>query len=84
MKNMLNNLTEDELHKLIGSNVAKIRIEKGFSQLAISLEIGNKSPSLFSSAELYKDKRHFNIAQLHKIAKVLDVDISDFFKLIDK
>ena len=84
MKNKLYGLTEDELYKLIGSNVARIRIEKGFSQLAISLEIGNKSPSLFSSAELYKDKRHFNIAQLHKIAKVLDVDISDFFKLIDK
>lgn len=83
MKNKLHDLTEDELYKLIGSNVARIRQEKGFSQLALSLEIGNKSPSLFSSAELYKDKRHFNIAQLHKIAKVLDVDICDFFKLVD-
>jgi len=82
MKNKLNNLTEDELHKLIGSNVARVRQEKGFSQLALSLEIGNKSPSLFSSAELYKDKRHFNISQLHKIAKTLDVDMCEFFTFV--
>jgi len=82
MKKKLTDLTEDELHKLIGSNVARIRQEKGFSQLALSLEIGNKSPSLFSSAELYKDKRHFNISQLHKIAKVLDVDICEFFTFV--
>jgi len=82
MKNKLTDLTEDELHKLIGSNVARIRQEKGFSQLALSLEIGNKSPSLFSSAELYKDKRHFNISQLHKIAKVLDVDMCEFFTFV--
>ena len=82
MKNKLNNLTEDDLHQLIGSNVARIRQEKGYSQLALSLEIGNKSPSLFSSSELYKDKRHFNITQLHKIAKVLDVDICEFFKVV--
>jgi transcriptional regulator with XRE-family HTH domain len=81
MEKRFNNLTEDELYQLIGFNVAKIRQEKGYSQLALSLEIGNKSPSLFSSAELYKDKRHFNIAQLHKIAKILDVEICDFFKI---
>jgi len=82
MKNKLTDLTEDELHKLIGSNVARIRQEKGFSQLALSLEIGNKSPSLISSAELYKNKRHFNISQLHKIAKVLDVDMCEFFTFV--
>ncbi len=82
MKYKLYDLTEEELYKLIGSNVARMRQEKGFSQLALSLEIGNKSPSLFSSAELYKDKRHFNIAQLHKIAKVLDVDICEFFRVV--
>ena len=82
MKNKLTDLTEDELHKLIGSNVARVRQEKGFSQLALSLEIGNKSPSLISSAELYKNKRHFNISQLHKIAKVLDVDMCEFFTFV--
>ena len=50
--------------KSIGSNVAKLRKEAGYSQLSLSLELGNKSPSLFSSAEVYKNKRHFNILQL--------------------
>ena len=76
---MNNNLSDDELHKLIGFNVARIRQEKGYSQLSLSLEIGNSSPSLLSSAELYKNKRHFNITQLHKIAKILDVEICNFF-----
>jgi len=50
------------------------------SQLQLSLEIDNKSPSLLSAAEVYKNKRHFNIAQLHKIANVLDINFCDFFK----
>jgi len=81
MDKKLNNLTEEELYKLIGSNVAKLRKKAGLSQLALSLEIGNKSPSLISAAEIYTNKRHFNISQLQKIANVLDVDICDFFKL---
>lgn len=80
MSKNINNLTEDELHKLIGSNVAKFRKKANLSQLALSLEIGNKSPSLLSSAEIYTNKRHFNISQLQKIAKALDIDICDFFK----
>ncbi len=76
----INDLSIDELHILIGSNVAKYRKKANLSQLALSLEMGNKSPSLVSSAEIYTNKRHFNIEQLHKIAKILNVDIIDFFK----
>lgn len=76
-------LSIDELHILIGKNVAKYRKKVNFSQLALSLEMGNKSPSLVSSAEIYTNQRHFNIEQLHKIAKILDVDIVDFFKIQD-
>jgi len=80
MNKEINNLSSDTLHILIGKNVSRLRKEAGFSQLELSLEIGNKSPSLLSSAEVYKNKRHFNITQLHKIAKVLDIDICEFFK----
>ena len=38
------NLTIEELHKRIGLNVAKLRKKANFSQLALSLEMGNKSP----------------------------------------
>jgi len=80
MDKKLNNLSSDALHILIGNNVSRLRKEADLSQLELSLEIGNKSPSLLSSAEVYKNKRHFNITQLHKIAKVLDIDICEFFK----
>jgi len=80
MDKKLNNLSSDALHILIGNNVSRLRKEADFSQLELSLEIGNKSPSLLSSAEVYKNKRHFNITQLHKIAKILDIDICEFFK----
>jgi len=79
MNKHINNLTADELHKLIGANVARLRKKANLSQLALSIEMGNKSPSLISSAEIYTNKRHFNITQLQKIAKVLDVDICEFF-----
>lgn len=80
MNKNINNLSTDELYILIGKNVARLRQKANMSQLDLSLEMGNKSTSLISSAELYKNKRKFNIAQLHKIAKILNVDINDFFK----
>ena len=80
MNKKINNLSTDELYILIGKNVARLRSEANLSQLELSLEMGNKSPSLVSAAELYANKRKFNIAQLHKIAKILDIDISEFFK----
>ena len=80
MNKEISNLSSDALHIRIGKNVSRLRKEAGLSQLDLSLEMGNKSPSLLSSAEVYKNKRHFNITQLHKIAKVLDIDICEFFK----
>ena len=82
MKKEVNDLSTDELYILIGRNVARLRKEAKLTQLELSLEMNNKSPSLLSSAELYANKRHFNIAQLHKISKILNVNISAFFKPI--
>lgn len=82
MKN-INDLDTDELYILIGKNVAKYRKNANLSQLDLSLEMGHNSTSLVSSAELYRNKRKFNIAQLHTIAKILDIDICEFFKNID-
>ncbi|PHO12562.1 transcriptional regulator [Malaciobacter marinus] len=82
MNKNINNLSTDELYILIGKNVARLRQKANMSQLDLSLEMGNKSTSLISSAELYKNKRKFNIAQLHKISKILNVDICEFFQPI--
>jgi transcriptional regulator with XRE-family HTH domain len=84
MSKEINSLDTDELYKMIGKNVARLRHEAKLSQLELSYAIGNSSPSLFSAAELYKNKRKFNIAQLHKIAKILDIDICEFFNTDNK
>ncbi len=69
----------DALHKIVGLNVMRIRKEKGMTQLELALSIGLKSVGLISVAELYHNKKHFNIEHLYKISKALDVNICDFF-----
>ena len=66
-------------HTLIGKNVKRIREEKGLSQRALSLAIGQESTSIISQAELGRNK-HFNIEQLYKISKELNVNFCEFFK----
>ena len=77
----MKNLTPDELYKIIGQNVAKHRKEKGLSQLDLSLAMGYKSVSVVSGAEIYYNGKHFNIEHLLKISQILNVEISEFFKL---
>ena len=64
----------------VSSNVIKYRKEKGFSQTKLAKAIGYKSAAYLGKAELRKDKHHFNIKQIAKISKVLDIDINSFFK----
>lgn len=66
----------------IAQNVAKIRKQKGFSQLDLSLAIGYKSVSLVAGAEAGYKNIHFNLEHLYKIAKVLEVDIKEFFNFV--
>ena len=76
-------LDMNEIHKHIGSTVAKYRQEKGMSQLELSLALGHKSVSIVASGErCYRDK-HFNIEHLVKISRILDVPISKFFETIE-
>jgi transcriptional regulator with XRE-family HTH domain len=71
------------MYRKIGTNVMRIRKEKGMSQLDLALSIGLKSVGLISVAELYHNKKHFNLEHLYKIAQVLDVKIADFLNDID-
>lgn len=68
------------LYKTIGKNVKKFRTQKGLTQLELSLEMGYKSVSLVSAAELYTNSKHFNIEHLQKISKILNVPIASFFE----
>lgn len=69
-----------ELYKKIGKNVKRIREEKNKSQLDLALSIGHSSAGFVGKAEICIHQKHFNIEHLHKIARVLKVDICEFFK----
>lgn len=73
----------DTMYRKIGANVMRIRKEKGMSQLDLALSIGLKSVGLISVAEIYHNKKHFNLEHLYKIAKVLDVKMADFLTDIE-
>ncbi len=74
----------EQLHRMIGANVKRIRESKNISQLKLSYALGYKSVSTVSCAEIYHNKIHFNIEHLAKIAYVLDVDICEFLKPFQK
>jgi transcriptional regulator with XRE-family HTH domain len=69
-----------DFYKIVGKNVKRVRAEKGISQLDLALALGLKSVGLVSVAELYHNKRHFNLEHLYKIAAVLECDICEFFR----
>jgi transcriptional regulator with XRE-family HTH domain len=75
----MQNISTDDFYRIIGKNVARLRKEKGLSQLDLSLQMGYKSVSVISGAEIYYNSKHFNLEHLLKIAQVLDVDICEFF-----
>ncbi|WP_394990590.1 helix-turn-helix domain-containing protein [uncultured Helicobacter sp.] len=68
-----------DFYRHIAKNVARVRKEKGLSQLDLSLAIGYKSVSLIAGAEAGYKNIHFNLEHLYKISKVLEVDIKEFF-----
>ena len=66
-------------HKLISDNIKKIRKDKNITQLDLSLTIGHKSMSTIGKIEAGLENKHYNIEQLYKISKALDIDICKFF-----
>lgn len=76
----MKSIETDQFYRLIGSNVAKYRKEKGLSQLELSLAMGYKSVSVVSGAEIYYNNIHFNLEHLLKISQILDIEFCEFFK----
>ncbi len=75
--------TDEEIidfHQTIANNIKKIRKEKKITQLDLALTIGHKSMSTIGKIEAGLESKHYNVEQLYKIAKILDVDICEFFK----
>lgn len=82
MKQILKKEIEN-LHAIIRSNIKKVRTQKKETQLNIGLAIGHASASFYAKAETGFKNKKFSLDHLYKIAKVLDVDICEFFQGID-
>mgnify|MGYP003502877748 FL=1 len=72
---MLNEEQILEAYKIIGQNVAKVRKERKVSQLSLSLDMGYKSVSVVSFAEICLNGAHFNITHLLQISIILNVPL---------
>lgn len=59
--------------------MAKARKKRKMSQLALSLEMGYKSVSVISFAEICLNGAHFNLAHLMQISSILEVQLATFF-----
>ena len=71
--------SEEELASFylkIGSNVKKFRERRGLTQQELALAINHNSVGHIAKAELYKYNKHFNLEQIYKIAKVLNISPS--------
>lgn len=70
-------------YKTIGSNLKKLRVSKGLTQIQLSQAMNLKSVGLISQSELYLNKQHLNLKHLYIVASILDCKIEDFFEGVD-
>ena len=70
----------EKILDIVSLNVKKYREQKGLTQMQLALEIGMSGGAYLGRAEIRKNNHHFNIKQLAKISKILDVDIKKFFE----
>lgn len=76
MNNIFTKKEIDDFYIEIGKKVKKFREENNITQLELSYAMGYKSVSLVSSAELYSNKKHFNLEHLYKISKILNIPLN--------
>lgn len=69
----------EEFYKTISYKIKKIRKEKKITQTDLALSIGHKSVSTIGKIEAGLEGKHYNLEQLYKISKVLDINIKDLF-----
>lgn len=69
----------DDFYIKVGKRVKILRDKYNISQLELSLLIGHKSTSTVGSAEIYKNRVHFNLEHIVKICKVFEITLEEFF-----
>lgn len=76
------NADDDEImrfYESVSRKVRNLREAKGISQLELALEIGIKSVAFYSNCECNRYGKHFNLEHIYKLAKALNVNLSEFF-----
>ena len=73
MDNKFTKIEIDEFYIKIGKKVKEYRIKNNMTQLELAYAMGYKSVSLVSAAELYSNRKHFNLEHLYKISKILNI-----------
>ena len=77
------NSTKEDInnfYKVVSNNVKNYRLEKGFSQEKLALDIGIKSIAFYSNCENNKYDKRFNLEHLYKISKSLNVPLENLIK----
>ena len=69
--------SDREILKEIGSKIRNIRKTKGLSQMELSFK-AELDRTYIGSVE--RGERNIAVINLHKIAKALEVNVSDFFE----
>lgn len=79
---MLKDLTKEEEQFLVafGAQIRRLRKEKGMTQADLVFEAKVHGNMI---GRIERGERAANILQLHKIAKALDVDVSQLFEFGD-
>ncbi len=70
----------ESFHRFIGQRVKYLRQQQGLSQLQLALAMGFSSVSSVAKAETGAENKHFNLEHLYKIAKILEIDVSDLIQ----
>lgn len=76
------NADDDEIarfYESVSAKVRRLREERGISQLELALEIGIKSVAFYSNCECNRYGKHFNLEHIYKLAKALNVSLSELF-----
>lgn len=62
----------------IGKNIARLRREKGLSQIDVCAEINMEKPNLSS---IENGRQNVTALTLRKIAEVIGVEVKEFFEI---
>jgi transcriptional regulator with XRE-family HTH domain len=75
------NLTNDELKKLYGLTLRKLRRERGLSQEILGEKTGLHRTYI---SDVEHGERNLSLINIYKLCNALNVSLSNFFKMMEE